>query len=283
MLAFYLNPIKSQPYLPLFIPDSTEWSVNYIGVNGLLDGNDDFNFNVVLNNSDTLIISENGANLFTADSLKISVNQDNSKAWVFIDSLNRDLLIYDITLEIGDSFMVYSFYDTIFDSTYLKVENVYFQDNRKVIEFENKGFFPIDYFRSLSFVEGVGPANFFTYWYTSIYVNYAPYNTICKQNNNNLDYTTFFESYNYEDCKTITSVFDLQYSSLDIYPNPSNSILHFNIDIEEVLVFNSLGKIVLQRTNVNNNLFDISNLDKGIYFVKIKEGSNFYVNKIIKE
>lgn len=69
-------------------------------------------------------------------------------------------------------------------------------------------------------------------------------------------------------------------SSVKLFPNPTNgivSILSSNFsDLRTISITNQLGQIVkeINPSTLVNNTFDISELNKGIYFVHIKDISN---------
>jgi hypothetical protein len=68
-----------------------------------------------------------------------------------------------------------------------------------------------------------------------------------------------------------------------IYPNPTKGILNISstISIAEISIYNNLGQLLF--TSEETNQIDISTLDKGIYFVKIKcENGQIETKKIIK-
>ena len=74
-------------------------------------------------------------------------------------------------------------------------------------------------------------------------------------------------------------------SEVKIYPNPTNAIwnLSFTNPIDNVELFDTTGKI-LQTYNPNATQFELdgTSLSNGVYFVKIKSGADFTVQKIIK-
>ena len=74
-------------------------------------------------------------------------------------------------------------------------------------------------------------------------------------------------------------------SEVKIYPNPTNAIwnLSFTNPIDNVELFDTTGKI-LQTYNPNATQFELdgTSLSNGVYFVKIKSGLDFAVQKIIK-
>ena len=76
-----------------------------------------------------------------------------------------------------------------------------------------------------------------------------------------------------------------------MYPNPNNGI--FTIDIQNVLskfvtikVLNTLSNVVYIEENISVNgdfakTIDLSNLDKGLYFLVIENYQGSTVNRII--
>lgn len=63
---------------------------------------------------------------------------------------------------------------------------------------------------------------------------------------------------------------------LKVYPNPTSSNFYLSKDVLEVSVFDITGKQVKQFTNnvVKSNSFSVTDLNTGIYFVRIKENDN---------
>ena len=72
---------------------------------------------------------------------------------------------------------------------------------------------------------------------------------------------------------------------ITIYPNPTTGMITIDLEkekIKTIYIYNTLGTQMQQLSNTNT--IDITELSKGIYFLKIetKKGS-FHVNKMIKE
>lgn len=74
-------------------------------------------------------------------------------------------------------------------------------------------------------------------------------------------------------------------SNVKIYPNPTNNVWNLShaITIDSVELMDATGKMI-QSYNPNVNQFELdgSSLSNGVYFVKIKSGLDFAVQKIIK-
>jgi uncharacterized repeat protein (TIGR01451 family) len=78
-------------------------------------------------------------------------------------------------------------------------------------------------------------------------------------------------------------------NQLKVFPNPANEVLNINLQnniIENCIITNTLGQMVYSSANeINNNhkiQLNISNLNSGIYFVKVRSGNGSYNAKFIK-
>jgi hypothetical protein len=77
-------------------------------------------------------------------------------------------------------------------------------------------------------------------------------------------------------------------NKLNIYPNPSNGMLHFDIDriLEDanLQIVDISGRIVFTNSNFNSNeTINISFLKSGIYIVKVNHEGKTFSQKIIKQ
>ncbi len=75
-------------------------------------------------------------------------------------------------------------------------------------------------------------------------------------------------------------------SSVKIFPNPvKNSTIYFNTNINlDIKIYDILGKLVISKPITNNNDYvDISNINKGIYLVKISNNNQSITKKLIRQ
>lgn len=84
-------------------------------------------------------------------------------------------------------------------------------------------------------------------------------------------------------CPTL-GIYNNEEFSFSIYPNPTTGIV--NVDslssISEIEVYNLVGQFILKTENINT--VDISALNSGVYFLKIRDSrSNLTIERIIKE
>ena len=75
---------------------------------------------------------------------------------------------------------------------------------------------------------------------------------------------------------------DYNSKKIILYPNPVRDILNLkNADnLESIIVFNSLGQIILE---TKNNIINFENFDSGIYHLKIKTNNGLETVSVVKE
>jgi len=80
------------------------------------------------------------------------------------------------------------------------------------------------------------------------------------------------------------SIADESRLDFEVYPNPVNDFININskLHINKVEIYSVLGKQILS-TSVNLNRIDISNLNKGVYFIKVYSSNNVGINRVVKE
>ena len=75
-------------------------------------------------------------------------------------------------------------------------------------------------------------------------------------------------------------------NQLIIYPNPVENILNINSTgdemLDKVIVLNNLGQVVLE-TRLNENRVYLTELNSGVYFIKVIGEKQIYNLKIIKK
>lgn len=81
---------------------------------------------------------------------------------------------------------------------------------------------------------------------------------------------------------------NVEVGKINIYPNPAKDILHLDtkneIGVKQLNIYNTLGQIVLEVTNLENNTnIDVANLKSGTYFIKVITDRGTANTKFIKE
>lgn len=82
-----------------------------------------------------------------------------------------------------------------------------------------------------------------------------------------------------------TSIQDLEFGNINIYPNPSKDYLKIIIPERAIIdILNITGQITKSLLYDNNaTSIDIRDLSSGFYFIRIKTKNNIEIKKIIKE
>ena len=75
----------------------------------------------------------------------------------------------------------------------------------------------------------------------------------------------------------------IQVSEVSLYPNPNNGQFQIDLATEsaDVVVYDSLGKVVVSKTVSDNEMIDLSSASKGIYMVVITSGNDVSSKKVI--
>lgn len=84
---------------------------------------------------------------------------------------------------------------------------------------------------------------------------------------------------------TFLGTTQLALQDIQIAPNPAHdflSIQHNNIPLQEVVLYNIYGQVVL-RTNQNFHAIEVAHLASGVYFVYISTANARTIKKFIKD
>jgi hypothetical protein len=77
----------------------------------------------------------------------------------------------------------------------------------------------------------------------------------------------------------------LAIAGLELYPNPANSQVTIKFDDQRILqltMFTTGGQQVFGMLNVaNNTTLDISKMARGVYFIKLSDGSSQMFKKLV--
>lgn len=69
--------------------------------------------------------------------------------------------------------------------------------------------------------------------------------------------------------------------TINMYPNPTTGILNINAEnVKEVAVIDVDGKVVMTE---NSNVIDMTNLNNGVYFVRVMSAEGITISKIVKK
>jgi hypothetical protein len=95
-----------------------------------------------------------------------------------------------------------------------------------------------------------------------------------------------FQMYRLVETTVSTEQNDIQ--DIDIYPNPTQKLLHIAAHIQDTAalnyhIINTLGKAVMAgSSNENEFSADVSTLPSGVYFIRLQSGSNISVKRFVR-
>ena len=194
--------------------------------------------------------------------------EENGKIW--INTEEGDKLLFDFTLEIGDTFNNESNTKLIVDTTFYRtMEN---GEERKVLQlwcFENSDL-------KTTWIEGIGDlggglalnaSSCFVGWDKSL---------VCFHQDGELVY----RSSEFDYCWP-TSNIEIELTKLKIVPNPAINEIRIISDnqIEEAKIYDISGKLIIIS---QAKRIDIQDLKPGLYIVKMKTGNKLQIGKFVK-
>lgn len=201
----------------------------------------------------------------------------NKKVYFRKRNWNKDTLLYDFSLKIGDTLN-----DTYLLNNYTQL-NLYTVDtiknyviggiNRKVY-FIDEG----DYILTDSIIEGIGNSK----GIFSEYKNYkVDYTFLCL----NISGTKIYPQ-DSSSCPVITSINEKSKyeSEINIYPNPVTDQFEIekpaNLNIELAVLFDCTGRMV-KKFPSNSENYQVKDVPKGMYIFRLKADGHFFSEKIV--
>ncbi len=82
----------------------------------------------------------------------------------------------------------------------------------------------------------------------------------------------------------VTSVKDVRYNSVVIYPNPPRDMIYLkNVRSGNLSIYDVSGRMVFNQKITSDAPVNISQLGSGIYYVRVAAGNQVYTQKLVKE
>lgn len=204
--------------------------------------------------------------------------RENENKQVFVAYHNRpEFMLYDFSLTEGDSILADGEYELYFNVT--NVDTLVFNgvERREItLQFYNYAW--------VTWIEGIGNIEGLLMDWRSYTMAMDPMPNVrlrCYEYNEECLYSDFSFNESIDDCYTplYTGLEENQIqNNISLYPNPTKERVYINtsIPIKKITISNLLGqKIKNYNTSQVKSSIDISELNKGIYFVKI------YTEKVV--
>lgn len=272
----------SQNYYPL-IEENRTWNVISVIITGPYPGDTSFSTLTYKFIGDTIIDSTTYLKLYRSSeenpinwTLDCFMRENEKKVWLKDISQDNEILMYDFSLNVGDSILDYS------GLTYLIIDSTGFetigQDER--IKYYLSSIEMPDYYHE-TWIDGIGSSKGICFGGSVLFVGGWTW-YLCMSENGEL----IFMNPNYESCYLITEVSENNEPMIQVYPNPTKSLIILenidNIEIESITLTNLKGQLIKQFNSKKTKL-DISEISPGLYFLGIEYQNGFLTKKLLIE
>jgi hypothetical protein len=212
------------------------------------------------------------------------------KVYAIQSGTNSEKLIYDFSLNTGDSVSVYTFENFFSGSHKLKVCS---KDSLLVNGAYRKRIALISYSGSCPgypfteyWIEGIGSSyGIFNSGIGDVYVTDVCYpELLCHKKNGTLEYINPAYNSCFHTCTgTGLKSPDLQHSLPDVSPNPATEFLKINNDAELCEISDVSGR-VLRSECPDNGVIKLTGLEKGVYLIRLlKNNKLISTHRFVKE
>jgi hypothetical protein len=270
--------ISGQNYFPL-VQENNEWTTLIVIQSGPYPWDTTFWTDNYRLSGDTVINNQTYTKLYKSqEEFPINWNycaglrEENQKVWRNGTNNYPEMLIYDFTLNLGDTINLWDDDPMIVDSIVNKPIN---NENRKHIYFSYPGY------PSLSelWIEGIGSNRGILEPGSGTFEGGSSWLLCMKENG-----AIIYSNPNYNSCFLITKIEEINNSLIEAYPNPAEDLIKIsnleNIRIESISLFDLSGQKIRDFDKSKTEL-DLSRISTGIYLLKLSYANSEIIRKII--
>ena len=285
-ITFQLQPLYSQPYLN----ETSTWKQFYktYGLESIMeyDALIQFDGDTIIGNTTYYKVLETGmvktsytccpASYAPIYNHRNPIREENKSFYAYNIVTNKEYLLYDFDLIIGDTIKTGCNKDTI-----VSIDTVFM------------GNIPRQRFHLLAtpftLIEGIGSTVGF-YWQTCNGISsIAGYLQCYCQNGDCISFPTFWDP-NPECDSLVTNIRNIEFTNFSITPNPfDNEIQIQSTWLEDsdatIYIFNLTGDLIMKKKIHSNTIFEsvnVTSLSPGIYFIGIQNNGVINFKKMIK-
>lgn len=270
--------ISGQNYFPL-VQENNEWTTLIVIQSGPYPWDTTFWTDNYRLSGDTVINNQTYTKLYKSqEEFPINWNycaglrEENQKVWRNGTNNYPEMLIYDFTLNLGDTINLWDEDPMIVDSIVNKPIN---NENRRHIYFSYPGY------PSLSelWIEGIGSNRGILEPGSGTFEGGSSWLLCMKENG-----AIIYSNPNYNSCFLITEIEEINNSLIEAYPNPAEDLIKIsnleNIRIESISIFDLSGQKIRDFDKSKTEL-DLSRISTGIYLLKLSYANSEIIRKII--
>lgn len=269
VLIFGLSNVQAEGYKPV-LSQNLRWNI----FQGVCDGGETQTYTVTRDSTNNTTIYSSIVHTF--DNTKMGYLTEDTvlgKVSYYEFFSNLEYLIYDISLDVGDTFSFYSYGGNKND---VLVKDVYTSNGLKTICFENTTNMCI-HEDTVKFIEGVGPNIGFNYQGTPSATSANSY-LLCTYANNEVIYSN--ELFGGECEMNWTEVEDVNKEIAILFTTNSLEINNFK-GKGRIEFYNILGA-KLYETNIEHgqNTIQLDHISAEVIIYKLRIGDEFFTDKV---
>lgn len=198
------------------------------------------------------------------------IREDENNKVYYKNDYSEERLIYDFSLNIEDEIVLTNMFGFEFSWTVVNVDTIWFAEkNRKRITLSFCEDCLDDYW-----IEGIGST--LGLIYSGNFMWDFSTDLLCFYQNEELLYSNS----DWNSCYITVSIPENK-NKLNVFPNPTNNFINIETteQIESLTIIDITGRLVLLE---NNKVIDLSMLNAGIYFLRVKTNNDYFIKTIIK-
>jgi hypothetical protein len=294
-------PLMAQPYQSIFGKDSTSWAFEYYNLPGKLIGEAKISRDTLINDTAYKVVELAALRGFMREDTMtgkvwyrgenfLSYPNPHTELWA------NEVLIFDYSLQPGDSFEVsnHQYMDT--SHRYSKVDSVKYINGSKYIYFDmaDTNWVNSGITEQYVMVEGSG-GNMSPFWKCHLYQTYNVYFTqymLCYYKDG---IKTGYENVRYAgDCAPTMGIdeSDLNKGNITIYPNPATHNISLTFKGKEqrvnIAMYDVVGKLISKEDAIMIGNYphqiDMGKLASGVYVISIQDKLGAaYKFKVVKQ
>ena len=283
LLMVAAGAAKAQGYQSYFAADSTRLNVYVIGIDL------DLTTYLTINSTDSVVINGNtylqgflhgvfAGFFYEEEEFYFREDTVTGRLYRYFPLLDEEVLLCDMSLEVGDTFII----SDMWGSHQVVVNDVTFENGRKVIHFENGSYFNIDI---MEFYEGIFPPVLPIGYFEYDYYTWCDFYLLCEYKNGE----QVFDNPYYEGCYLhYSSTNEICVIPIKIFPTSIHSMETIHVEASEQISDITLFDLYGRESRVINSQETISRWDvtipdnlSGVYIITIKTKKGIHHEKII--
>jgi hypothetical protein len=240
--------------------------------------------NYCINSEDTIINSTTYKKVnYCEGAYKAAIRDDNGKVYIVPPDSTTEYLLYDFTLEVGDTLGEF-YYESPGEWPQLSYNDVYINQVDSVDI--NGTYHKRIYLEVTVWTEGIGCAQGL---FAEPYTNVSGYlgELMCMSQND----TTLYPQVSYTSCLTPIGIEESMNNTITLYPNPATTTLTLQTEHRlpntdnRLQIYNTQGQLVyhstfdIERSTPDSYRVDISQFPTGLYYLHLQSGEGVGVKK----